>query len=164
MVPKIWQIPCGLRIGTQVGERTGQNFSICHGQLRWWHPSHTLHRRRDNIIRWHKDRAKQLLWRQAKCYGGMSPLQQKGVKTVRSHWLSFKTCTRLQKVAIMGPRKRSWSEAGLLLVWQTTTYQNSFRAKQTSRCKRPCSWIDKRKPGKKVSSSSGRAGQAPPVL
>ena len=37
------------------------------------------------------------------------------------------------------PDRGVGSETGLLLVWQTTTYQNSFRAKQTSRCKRPCS-------------------------
>ena len=87
------------------------------------------------------------------CKGSQKPLT-----------LSFKTCVRLQKVAITGPWKRSWSETGLLLGWQMTTYQNSFRAEQTSRYQRPCSWVDKRKPRKKASPSSGRAGQAPPVM
>ena len=101
MVPKIRQVPCGLRTGTQVGERTGQHSSVCHGRLLWWCPSHTLrHRRRDSIDCQHKDRTKELLWQKAKCCGGMSPLQQQGAKTVRSCWLfhsrPVEDCRRLQ--------------------------------------------------------------------
>ena len=87
-------------------------FSLRHGRLRRWHSCHTLHRRRDNIVRRHKGRAEQLLRRQEKCCGGTSPLHwTKGCKdSQKPLTLSFKTCTRLQKVAITGPWKRNWSD------------------------------------------------------